>query len=170
MYGFTYINQVYFGAFRGWDHAKSFLDHHWKSLGKEEGIVVKSVTKLNADDNRLPFYIKIVNDDFKESMKMHEKTVDPEVEAAKEEARRITESIVTKNRVEKELYKMRDEGIIPEKLQPKDMSLVARNLPKRIYQDCVKEEKELVDAAGEFFGKLSGQYAMKWAREIIVGE
>jgi hypothetical protein len=50
------------------------------------------------------------------------------------------------------------------------MKLVARNLPKRIYDDCVKEENELVMAAGEYFGKMCGSTTMKHARDIILGD
>ena len=64
---------------------------------------------------------------------------------------------------------MRDEGILPEKIEPQDMKIVAQNLPKRIYEDCVKEENELVIEAGEFFGKMCGSKAMSFAKEIIFG-
>lgn len=131
--------------------------------------VVKNQTKLNNPDNKLPFYLKIVNENFKESMKTKEKVIDPAEESAKTEAQKIVESIVTKNRIEKELFKMRDEGILPDKIAPSDMKLVAQNLPKRIYDDCVKEEKELVLAAGEYFGKMCGSWTMKLARDIILG-
>lgn len=164
----VYIHELYYGPFISWDHCKTFL--HSPAYGDtQEGIVIKNETRLNCSDTRLPFYLKIVNDDFKESMKTREKVINPEVEAAKAESQRIVESIVTKNRVEKELFKMRDEGIIPEKLAPTDMGLVARYLPKRIYDDCVKEEKELVVAAGEYFGKMCSAQAMKLARGIITG-
>jgi len=169
-FGFNYINELYFGPFISWEHVKGFLTHHWHGLKSEEGIVVKNMTRLNYPDSRLPFYLKIVNDDFKESMKTREKVIDPAVEAAKSESQRIVESIVTKNRVEKELFKMRDEGIIPETLTPKDMGLVAKTLPKRIYEDCVKEERELVASAGEYFGKMSSQQTMRLARDIIMGD
>lgn len=164
----VYIHELYYGPFISWDHCKTFL--HSPAYGDtQEGIVIKNETRLNCPDTRLPFYLKIVNDDFKESMKTREKVIDPTVEAAKAESQRIVESIVTKNRVEKELFKMRDEGVIPEKLTPYDMGLVARYLPKRIYDDCVKEEKELVVAAGEYFGKMCSAQAMKLARGIIAG-
>lgn len=77
--------------------------------------------------------------------------------------------VVTKRRVEKEIYKMRDEGIVPEKISPSDMKIVAQNLPKRIYKDCLKEERELVESAGEYFGKMCSSKAMCFAREIILG-
>lgn len=167
-YGFPYIHELYYGPFISWEHCKSFL--HSPGYGdRQEGVIIKNQSRLNCPDTRLPFYLKIVNDDFKESMKTREKVIDPTVEAAKAESQRIVESIVTKNRVEKELFKMRDEGILPEKLAPTDMGLVARYLPKRIYDDCVKEEKELVIAAGEYFGKMCSAQAMKLARGIIAG-
>lgn len=64
---------------------------------------------------------------------------------------------------------MRDEGIVPEKITPQDMKLVAQNLPKRIYEDCLKEERELVVSVGEYFGKMCGSKAMGFAKEIILG-
>lgn len=167
-YGFEYIHELYYGPFISWDHCRKFLNSP-EYGNKQEGIVVKNQTKLNNSDTHVPFYLKIVNEDFKESMQ-REKVVDPEVEAAKAEALSIVQSIVTRNRIEKELFKMRDEGILPDKITPSDMKVVAQNLPKRIYDDCVKEENELVIAAGEFFGKLCGSQTMKIAREIILGE
>ena len=163
-----YVNELYDGEFVSWDQVKSFLSHHWKSVNMEEGIVVKNQTMLNDQNTRLPFYLKIVNEKFAESMQ-RVKVVDPAKEAKKENASAIVSSIVTKNRVEKEIYKMRDEGVIPSMLTPDDMKLVARNLPKRIYDDCLKEEPETVMAAGEYFGKMCGSIAMRYAREIILG-
>ena len=167
-YGFRYINELYYGEFISWDHCKTFL--HSPAYGdRQEGIVVKNQTKLNNPESRLPFYLKIVNEDFKESMKTREKVIDPEAEAAKAEALQIVESIVTRNRVEKELFKMRDEGIVPAKIEPSDMKIVASYLPKRIYEDCMKEEKELVLAAGDYFSKMCSSVTMKHARDIILG-
>ncbi len=164
-----YVNELYDGKFVSWEHVLSFLDHHWKSTGIEEGIVVKNQTMLNDQNTRMPFYLKIVNEKFAESMKKPPKVVDPAVEAEKAAAMALVQSIVTRNRVEKEIYKMRDEGVIPERLTADDMKIVARNLPKRIYDDCMKEELETVTACGEHFGKMCGNVAMRHAREIILG-
>lgn len=75
---------------------------------------------------------------------------------------------MTRNRVEKELYKMRDEGIIPDKIVPEQMGLIAKHLPRRIYQDCVKEEPEMVREAGEYFGKTCSSIVMCYAKEILL--
>lgn len=164
--GLNYIHVLYEGPFISWCHCRNFM----KTPGygdEQEGIVVKNQTKLNNPNSRQPFYLKIVNDEFKEKMSVRE--VDPEKEKAKCEAQILVESIVTKNRIEKELFKMRDEGIIPEKVSPEGMKLVARTLPKRIYEDCIKEDKEIVDKVGEYFGKTCSALTMRYAREVVLG-
>ena len=169
-FGFTYIHTLYDGEFISWEHCRSFMNEVIYSESIEEGIVVKNQSKLNDPNSRTPFVLKIVNDKFAEVMKTHVKEIDPEKEAEKAKASEIVESIVTRSRVEKEIYKMRDEGILPEKIEPKDMKIVAQNLPKRIYDDCVKEEKESVMTVGEYFGKMCGSTVMKHAKSIILGD
>ena len=129
--------------------------------------VIKNQSKLNTEYIKLPFVIKIVNEDFAEVK--GEKIIDPIKVAEQDKARQIVEMIVTKNRVEKQILKMRDEGILPEKIEPSDMKTIAKFLPKRVYDDCVKEEEEYVIDAGEYFGKMCGAATMKLAREIILG-
>lgn len=169
-FGFTYIHTLYDGEFISWEHCRGFMNEVIYSESIEEGIVVKNQSKLNDPNSRTPFVLKIVNDKFAEVMKTRVKEIDPEKEAEKTKASEIVESIVTRSRVEKEIYKMRDEGILPEKIEPKDMKIVAQNLPKRIYEDCVKEEKKSVMAAGEYFGKMCGSTVMKHAKSIILGD
>lgn len=167
-----YIHELYYGEFISWEHCKSFL--HSPAYGdRQEGIVIKrqgELYKWDSHDIKAPFYLKIVNEDFKESMKTKEKIIDLEKENAKNEARKIMESICTQNRVEKELYKMRDEGILPEKIEPTDFRTVAMNLPKRIYEDLLKEELELVQQCGEFGGKMCQQVSMSIAKDLILGK
>ena len=132
--------------------------------------VCKNMSNLNGKRSREPFVLKIVNEKFAEVMKHRKREVDPEKESAREKAQEIVNQIVTRRRVEKEIYKLRDEGVIPEKLNQEDLKIVARVLPKRIYEDCVKEENESVLACGEFFGKLCGGTTMAHARSIILGD
>jgi hypothetical protein len=164
---FEFIHELYRGPFISWEHCKEFMNS--PAYGeRQEGIVVKKITDAEYDEH-LPSYLKIVNEDFKETMKTHERVIDPEKEEAKAEAYKMMSSIVTKNRVEKEIYKMQDEGILNEKISPQDMKTVARTLPKRIYDDIIKEEKEIVEACGEFGGKMCASITMQLAREIIIG-
>ena len=169
-HGLTYIHVLYEGEFISWEHCKTFCNS--PAYGDlQEGIVIKNQTKLNNPYSRTPFVLKIVNDCFSEVKKDNhrQKIEDPQKIKEREHAQSIVDMVVTKRRVEKELYKMRDEGIVPEKISPQDMRLVAQNLPKRIYDDCLKEERELVESAGEFFGKMCGSKAMNFAKEIILG-
>jgi hypothetical protein len=135
---------------------------------RQEGIVVKNQTKINSTMKNNPFYLKIVNDSFKETMKMKEPKSQEQLD---EEARlrALAETIVTERRVEKAIFRLRDEGVFPDKFAPEDMKLVAQNLPKAVYEDCVKEEKETVDAIGASFGKLCGSITMGFARKLILG-
>jgi len=166
-YGFIYIHVLYEGPFISWDHCRSFMNS--PAYGdRQEGVVVKNQTKLNDPNTRQPFYLKIVNEDFKETKAP--KVVDPEQEAKKVYAYSLAESIVTKNRIEKMIYKLRDEQLIPDTLTPGDMGKLAKVLPKRIYEDCVKEEPETiakVNDTGINFSKVCGTLTMKIARDII---
>lgn len=165
--GLTYIHEFYYGPFISWEHCRSFLNS--PNYGdRQEGIVIRNLSTINDREIRFPHILKIVNDDFKESMKTRIRVIDPEKMAAKELANELMKSIVTKNRVEKILLKLRDEGIIPDELVPEDMKLISKNLPKRVYEDCVKEEPEIVEAAGEYAGKYCASISMQIAREIIL--
>lgn len=169
-HGLTYINTFYVGPFVSWEHVQSFMDH--PGYGEiQEGIVIKNQTRLNDPNSRLPFVVKIVGDKFHEVAKMNhvKKIQDPQKLQERTEAQELVKSVVTRRRVEKELYKMRDEGIIPTEWCEQDMKTVARNLPNRIYTDCVKEEPEVVQAAGQYFGKFCSVISMNYAREIILG-
>ena len=170
--GLEYIHELYYGKFMSWEHCRSFMNS--PAYGdRQEGIIIKNQSRLiNWDDHdiKAPCYLKIVNESFKESIKTKEKIIDLEKENAKEEARKVMESICTKNRIEKELFKMRDEGILPEKIEPTDFRIIAMNLPKRIYADLLKEELELVQSCGEFGGKMCQQVSMQIAKDLILGK
>lgn len=113
-HGLDYINTYYVGPFISWDHVMSFMGT--SAYGDiQEGIIVKNQTKLNDPNTRLPFVVKIVGEKFHEIKKTNhaKKVVDPKKLQERAAAQELTESIVTRRRVEKELYKMRDDGIIP---------------------------------------------------------
>ena len=163
----TYVNVLYEGKFISWEHCRTFMNSpHYGE--RQEGIVVKNQTKINDPNTRTPFYLKIVNDSFKETMKERPQKSQEQLD---EEARlrALAETIVTERRVEKAIFRLRDDGVFPDKFAPEDMKMVARNLPKAVYDDCVKEEKETVDAIGASFGKLCGSITMNYARKIILG-
>lgn len=165
-----YVNTYYNGPFIDWDHVMSFIGT--SAYGEtQEGIVIKNQSRLNDPNGRLPFVLKIVGEKFQEIQKSNHirKIQDPKKLQERKNAILLTESIVTHRRVAKELYKMRDEGIIPQEWNEKDMGIIAKLLPRRIYNDCVKEEPDIVSKVGESFGKFCSSTCMKHARNIVLG-
>ena len=47
------------------------------------------------------------------------------------------------------------------------MKHVAQNLPKAVYEDCVKEELEILKKAGEFGGKLCSKVTMEIIKDKL---
>lgn len=167
----NYVHTLYDGEFISWEHCRSFL--HSPAYGvNQEGIVIKNESKLNDPDVRNPFYLKIVNDSFKETRANNhaKKELDPQHQEEKNNAEEIAKEVVTEARIRKEIHKMIDEGILPETLQPQDMKTVAQNLPKRIYDDVVKEELDRIsDSIGnQYFGKAVNAIAIGFARRIVL--
>ena len=164
-----YVHVLYQGPFISWDHCRSFCHSPYYGT-TQEGIVVKNITKLNKG-LRLPVYLKIVNDEFKETKKVKE-VKSPEVLASEAKAYELAGTIVTPRRVEKMLFALRDDGILPDKILPEDMKTVAKNLPKRVFDDCIKEENETVKAINALesipFSKICNSLTMKTAKELIL--
>lgn len=162
-----YIKTWYDGEFISWEHCKSFLPNSAYGEVEQEGIVVKNMTKLNSLDNHEPFYVKIVNTRFKEKMERKEKKAQsPEQIAFEEEENNKTKTIVTPARVEKLLNKLVDEEIIPENWGATHMTTIARNIPKNVVEDCIKEEPEIV-ATIDNFGKRANSITMKIVKDIL---
>ncbi len=162
-----YVHELYYGPFVSWEHCRTFC--HSPQYGEiQEGIVVRNLSAMERGE-RFPHVLKIVNESFKETQKQKIKVIDPEKEKARNDAAEMLSGVVTKRRVEKMLLKLRDENIIPEKITPQDMGLIAKNLPARVYEDCMKEEPEVMRACGEYAGKLCSGMVMKLAREIVMG-
>lgn len=169
-YGLEYVEELYYGPFISWDHCRSFLKKSTRYGSGQEGIVVKNQTKLYDEDRRSPAYIKIVNEEFKESQKVKAKReLSPEELAAKERGTTLAASVVTEARVRKIILKLVDEGKLPPELGPKDMGAVMKQLPKLVFDDVLKEESEVVAQIGEGAGKFIAAEAAKQARKIVIG-
>lgn len=171
-YGLDSVHVFYKGPFQGWDHVRTFMNQ--PQMGEiQEGVVIENMSELKrniTEGSKNVFKLKLVNTEFKESMIRQPKEVDPEVEAAKKNAEELLNQVVTKARVEKILIKLQQESeVLPRILEPKDMSLVAKNLPRAVYEDILKEEKEVLMACGEYGGKTCNQITMRIAKELILG-
>lgn len=168
--GLEYIEELYYGPFVSWDHCRSFIGKSKAYGSEQEGVVVKNQNKLDAKDRTAPAYLKIVDERFKESHKVKVKReLSPEEAAAKEHGTTLAASIVTEARVRKIILKLVDEGILLAELGPKDMGTVMKHLPKRVFDDCLKEEREIVTQIGEGAGKFIAAEAAKHVRKIVIG-
>ena len=170
-HGIEYIHTLYEGPFISWAHCRSFMDAKTYGGIEQEGIVVKNQTKLSRDDIRIPKYLKIVNEAFKESaVKREKKEIDPEAKREMDEAKTLIASVVTEARVNKAILKLIDEGVVPKDLTPKCMGAVMKRLPKSVFEDILKEEPETVKAAGVYAGKFCSALTAEYARKIVVGQ
>lgn len=166
----SYVEVLYEGPFISWDHCRSFM-HASKYGPRQEGIVVKNQTKLDRTDIRFPKYLKIVNDEFKESMvKKERKPVDPETLKEEQEAYAIMATVVTEARVHKLILKLIDEGKLDKDIKPKDMAVVCKHLPKMVWEDLMKEEPEVLKKAGNLAGKACSKLTIGHCKKIIIGK
>lgn len=110
-----------------------------------------------------------MNPQFKEIQKKNHirKMEDPQKLKAMADAELYIRMIVTDARVMKNYHKLIDEGVLPEKFELKYMRDIASNLPRRVYEDCEKEEIEILRKAGEFGGKLCSKVTMEIIKDKL---
>lgn len=162
-----FVPIFYTGAFVSWEHTLSFVGK--TEMGAEpcgEGIVIKRQSKLDSKSSRDPFYVKIVSEKFSEVHKSKPKTIDPEKMAQLEAEKTEVATVVTKRRCIKMLQKFEEDNIIPSDWGGESMKIISKNLPAAVFEDCRKEEPEVV-AANKKFGKICAQLCMQYAREIL---
>lgn len=166
--GLKTVPLFYDGPFISWEHIYSFVGK--TEMGGEptgEGVVIKSQDRLDNKFSGTPEYVKIVAKEFSEvHQSKPQKEIDPEKLAAKQAAEDLAATIVTARRVEKSIQKLVEDGIVPEDWDEKSLGVIAKHLPRAVYNDCVKEEPETV-AQIENFGKICGSLTMKLAREAV---
>lgn len=166
--GFKTVPLFYDGKFTSWEHIYSFVGK--TKLGATpcgEGVVIKSQDRLDNKFSGTPAYVKIVSKEFSEvHSSKPQKEIDPEKLAARKAAEELAATIITKRRIEKQIFKLIEDNIIPENWDEKSLGVIAKNLPRAVYNDCVKEEPEIVSQI-EDFGKICGSLTMKLAREMV---
>lgn len=164
---FCYPHELYYGKFTDWEHCICFSNS--PSYGEQqEGIVIKNQTALA--EGREPHILKYVNPSFRETQRKNhrKKTEDPNKQKEKAEAEEYIRMIVTEARVMKCYHKLVDEGVIPVKFEIQNMREVAGNLPRAVYEDCVKEEAEILNKAGEHAGKLCSRVTMEIVKKRLL--
>lgn len=166
--GLKTVPIFYDGEFTTWEDLYAFVGRtEMQAEPTGEGIVIKSQDRLDNKFSGTPAYVKIVAKEFSEvHQSKPQKEIDPAKIAAKQAAEAQVETIVTQRRVEKTIQKFIEDNLIREDWDEKDLGAIAKILPRAVYEDCVKEEPEIV-AQIENFGRLCAQVAMKHARNFI---
>lgn len=163
-----YVNTLYSGDFISWDALLNLLKEN--TYGESpcmEGIVIKRQNCLDSKSSRLPFYVKIVSEQFSEVHKSKkQKAIDPEAIAKKEANLALAATIVTPQRVQKMIYKFIEDGLLPQDWDEHNLKDISKILPSAIYKDCVKEENETVQQV-EDFGKVAAKLSMSIVRDLI---
>lgn len=165
---FNFVPVFYIGKFESWEKAMELVGK--TEVGAEpsgEGIVIKRQDYLDSKSSRLPFYVKIVSEQFSEVHKSKkQKAIDPAAIAKKEANVALAATIVTQQRVQKMLYKFIEDGLLPQDWDEHNLKDISKILPNAIYRDCVKEESETVQQI-EDFGKVAAKLSMSIVRDLI---
>lgn len=165
---FNFVPVFYIGKFESWEKAMELVGK--TEVGAEpsgEGIVIKRQDCLDSKSSRLPFYVKIVSEQFSEVHKSRkQKVIDPAAIAKKEANIALAATIVTPQRVQKMLYKFIEDGLLPQDWDEHNLKDISKILPNAIYKDCVKEESEIVQQVDDF-GKVAAKLSMSIVRDLI---
>lgn len=142
---------LYHGPFKDWSIAESLVGKTVLGAKSGEGVIVKAY-----DINRGIKMVKIVADEFREVMK-HDPAKAQEKMESELAKREKAKEIVTDARIRKQLLNMVDEGIIPSLngLSKEEKTTAIKNIGRRVYDDCIKEESDFVIEFGKDFGKYS---------------
>ena len=165
---FNFVPVFYIGKFESWEKTSELVGR--TEVGAEpagEGIILKRQDYLDSKSSRLPFYVKIVSEQFSEVHKSKkQKAIDPEAIAKKEANLALAATIVTPQRIQKMIYKFIEDGLLPQDWDEHNLKDISKILPNAIYKDCVKEENETVQQV-EDFGKVAAKLSMSIVRDLI---
>ncbi|WP_211747936.1 RNA ligase family protein [Paenibacillus sp. Marseille-Q4541] len=132
------IPVFYEGDYQSFEHLESFIGKTVLGVNEGEGIVAKNVDYQDRYGNQL--FVKLVSDSFREVQKQKAPRY-PNFKSAEQSA---VESVLTKARVEKLIYKLVDENLLDDQFGIEDMGTILKQLGNRVYEDIVKEEREVI--------------------------
>lgn len=142
---------LYHGPFKDWSIAESLVGKSEFGAKQGEGVIIKAY-----DKDRGIKMVKLVASDFREIMKYDPARIQAKIDNERNK-RELAKTIVTDARIRKQLLNMVDEGVIPciDGMTQEDKIIAIKNIGKRIYDDCIKEEPEFVVNFGKDFGRYS---------------
>lgn len=142
---------LYHGQFIDWSIAEKLIGTSKFGAKQGEGVIVKAF-----DKNYGIKMVKLVASDFREIMKYDPARVQAKIDEERNK-RELAATIVTPARIRKQLYTMVDEGVIScvDGISKDEKVIAIKNIGRRIYYDCIKEEPEFVTKFGNDFGRYS---------------
>jgi hypothetical protein len=169
---------LYAGVYKGIEHIESLMNESKLGAEKPEGVVVVDYEHRNRFGNNVA--VKFVNKEFVEN---EGKIKVPRIQTPEElVVLDFVNTTLTDNRVEKQILKFQDEGILPESLSLNDMGIVMKVLPKALVLDIFKEElddlikilpdseeADLKKLVGNKVGKMTGQLARNYVINLKEG-
>lgn len=171
--GLNLIPVFYKGKYESFEQLESYIGKTMvngklgdKQLG--EGIVVKNVDYRDRFGNQL--FVKLVVDEFREVQKQKKAKNPTEFMNTPEYI--IASSVATKARVEKIIYKLKDEGVIGEEIESKQFGLIFKECNVRTWEDVVKEESDSIteemdiEKLRKFISNLATKHAKEYLMEI----
>lgn len=170
--GFSHVYTFVHDEFRGWASVFKYIGQSIMATDGGEGIVVKNQTTLNQQSKI--FYVKLVAKEYQETNPSRKeiKLVDYDKITAMEFTRALAESVITKARVRKILYKLIDEDELSLSWTKLPFEQVHKIIKARVFQDCRKEVPKVVEQVGKVFGKYCNDFTFihlkSLAEEVIV--
>jgi len=135
------VNYFYEGEFINYDHLMNFVGKSDLTLEPNtgEGIVIKNVDYFDKYNRQC--FVKLVSDKFTEIKKQKV----PKTDKSMIEGYIELMSVLTRARVDKMLYKIVDEGIIPdEDICIENMGNILKIINGLVYEDILKEELDII--------------------------
>lgn len=161
----------YEGQYTSFEHLEGFIGKTEingkigdKQLG--EGIVVKNVDYLDRFGRQL--FVKLVVDEFRE-VQSQKKAKNPTAHMSTPEYI-LAESVATKARVDKIIYKLKDEGLISGEIDKKDFGMIFKECNIRTWNDVLKEESDSItsEMETEKLHKFISNFATKHAKSYLM--
>lgn len=153
--GLQTVNFLYIGEYISFEHLMSFVGKSDISLesNKGEGVVVKNTVCRRSDNKQV--FVKLVSQDFCEVMNQ-KPPKEPNIDFT---LRDKLQSVLTKARIRKGIFRMIEDNLLHENYTIKDIGLILRFLGNDIFDDILKEEPEMFesyeqDVVKRYIGKL----------------
>lgn len=143
--GLNLIPLFYEGEYKSFEQLEEYIGKSKlngmigeKNLG--EGIVVKNIDYLDKFGKQL--FVKLVVDEFREVRKQKKAKNPSEYKNTNEYI--LAESLTTIARIEKIIYKLRDEGLIKDSIDKKHFATIFKECNIRSWKDILKEESDSI--------------------------